>query len=200
MLKLVIPAALLLGLSACDQGAQLAQQAASSVAAVVGQEVKNQANAVIDETVGQANEALAPLGIDASKVGSALKDKTSALVAQAIKPNANWQALSGLTGKSAAEIGLFTAVSPIEADLNTLLGTDAAAVKAALGGAILKQERVMYLLNEQKGKVIYLLIDGDNRKLEVGQIENGKLKNFASQGEALHRPSDIQAAITKNVK
>ncbi len=198
MLKLVLPVAFLLSLSACDQGAQLAQQAASSVAAVVGQEVKNQANAVIDETVGQANEALAPLGIDASKVGSALKDKTTALIGQAIKPNANWQALSGLTGKTAAEIGLLTAVSPIEADLNALLGSDAAAVKAALGGAILKQERVLYLLNEQKAT--YLLIDSESRKLEVGQIENGKLKNFASQGEALHRPSDIQALIAKNVK
>ena len=95
---------------------------------------------------------------------------------------------------------MFTAVSPIEADLNTLLGSDAAAVKAALGGAILKQERVMYLLSEQKGNTTYLLIDGDNRKLEVGQIENGKLKNFASQGGALHRPSDIQAVIAKAVK
>lgn len=200
MLKLVLPAAFLLSLSACDQGAQLAQQAASSVAAVVGQEVKNQTNAVIEQTMGEANEVLAPLGIDASKVSGALKDKTAALIGQAIKPNANWQALSGLTGKTAAEIGLFTAVSPIEADLNALLGSDAAAVKAALGGAILKQERVLYLLSEQKGSATYLLIDGDNRKLEVGQIENGKLKNFASQGEALHRPSDIQALITKNVK
>lgn len=200
MLKLVIPAAFLLSLAACDQGAQLAQQAASSVAAVVGQEVKNQANAVIDETMGQANEVLAPLGIDASKVSGALKDKTAAVISQAMKPNASWQALSALTGQSAADIGLFTAVSPIETDLNTLLAADTAAVKAALAGSVLKQERVLYLLNEQNGNATFLLIDPENRKLEVGQIENGKLKNYASQGEAIYRPSDIQALISKNVK
>lgn len=198
MFKLVLPAVLLLSLSACDQGAQLAQHAASSVAAVVGQEVKNQTNAVIEQTVGQANEALAPLGIDASKVSSALKNQASTLLGQALKSTTDWQALNAFTGKTAAEIGLFTAVSPIEAELNTLLGTDAAAFKTQLASAILKQERVLYLLNEQQGS--WLLIDSENRKLEVGQISNGKLKTFASQGEALHRPSEISTLIGKQVK
>lgn len=200
MFKLILPAVLLLSLSACDQGAQLAQQAASSVAAVVGQEVKNQANAVIEQTMGEAKDALAPLGIDASKVGSALKTQANTLLGQALKSPSDWQALNALTGKTATEIGLFTAVSPIEAELNTLLGKDAAAFKAQLASAILKQERVLYLLNEQQGKTTWLLIDSENRKLEVGQIIDGKLKTFASQGEALHRPSDISAVIGKYVK
>ena len=197
MFKLVIPAVLLFSLSACDQGGQLAQQAASAVAAVVGQEVKTQTNAIIEQTMAEANEALTPLGIDANKVSSALKNQATTFLGQALKSPSDWQALNAFTGKTATEIGLFTAISPIDAELNRLLGADAAAFKALLASAILKQERVLYLFNQQQDKTTWLLIDTETRQLEIGQINNGKLKTFASQGQALYRPSDIAALVTK---
>ncbi|QKJ67029.1 hypothetical protein HQN60_10160 [Deefgea piscis] len=200
MFKFVLPVALVLGLGACDQGAQLAQQAASSVGAIVGQEIKNQANAVIDQTVGEASEALAPFGINASQVSGAIKDKTSSLISQAMPSNVNWTGLNSLAGKTPNEIGLFTAVSPIDGQLNTLLGEQATAIKAALAGAVLKQDKVLYLLSDQPDQATWLLIDTANRKLAAGQIVNGQLKNLPSAGEAIQLPSEISALQSKLLK
>ncbi|MBM5575073.1 hypothetical protein [Deefgea sp. CFH1-16] len=50
----------------------------------MGKKLKNQANAVIEQTVGEASEALAPFGINASQVSGAIKDKTSSLISQAM--------------------------------------------------------------------------------------------------------------------
>ena len=200
MFKFVLPVALVLGLGACDQGAQLAQQAASSVGAIVGQEIKNQANAVIDQTVGEASEALAPFGINASQVSGAIKDKAGSLISQAMPSNVNWTGLNSLAGKTPNEIGLFTAVSPIDGQLNTLLGEQATAFKAALAGAVLKQDKVLYLLSDKPDQATWLLIDTTNRKLASGQIVNGQLKNHASAGEAIQLPSEITALQSKLLK
>ena len=190
-----IPVLLVAGLSACDQGAQLAQQAASSALAIVGDEVKTQANAVIEQTVGEANQVLAPLGIDASQVAGAIKQTTGVVINQALMPSSEWQQLNDYTGKTIAEIGLLTAVSPIHAELQAVLGNDFAALNAALAGSsILKQEKVLYVI----GQGSWLAIDSANRKLDVGLLKNGKWQTYSSKGEAIYRPSDISAMLAKS--
>ncbi|MBM5575074.1 hypothetical protein [Deefgea sp. CFH1-16] len=112
----------------------------------------------------------------------------------------NWSGLNALAGKTPNEIGLFTAVSPIDGQLNTLLGEQATAIKAALAGAVLKQDKVLYLLSDQPDQATWLLIDTANRKLAAGQIVNGQLKNLPFAGEAIQLPSEISALQSKLLK
>ncbi|WP_348946372.1 hypothetical protein ABHF33_07515 [Chitinibacter sp. FCG-7] len=203
---LLLPAILLVGtLSACDQASQLGQNVASSVAGIVGEEVKRQTDGVIDQVANEANEVLQPLGLDASQLASAAKSQTVQLVQQVLKADGDWLQLVQYKGRFPNDIGLLTEVSPIMPELKRLLGSDLTWFLSQMSApGSLQFDRVLYVLGNKpqagKNDSAWLLIDAENRKLEVGLIRDGQLKTFASPGEALYRPAEVNQLIEKTSK
>jgi hypothetical protein len=112
---------LLLALSGCDQASQIAQQAASSAAGIVSAEIKKQSDGALEQIAGQANDVLQPLGIDANQLASSVKAKGVLLAQKALNSDSSWQQLEQYQGQLPQNIGLFTAVSPISAELKNIL-------------------------------------------------------------------------------
>jgi hypothetical protein len=190
-------------LSACDQASQLTQQAASSVVAIVGDEVKRQTNDVIDQVSSEAQQVLQPLGIDASRVASAVKSQTVQLAQQVLKTDGNWLQLMKYQGKFPQDIGLFAEVSPISPELKKVLGNDLTPFLAQMSApSSLQIDQVLYVLGNklQAGNSAWLVIDVENRRLEAGLIRDGKVKVYSSAGEPVYRPAEVADLITKAQK
>lgn len=200
---LILPALLLTGaLTACDQASQLSQGVASSVAGIVGEEVKRQTDGVIDQVANEANQVLQPLGLDASQLASSVKAQTSQLAQQVLKSNTDWVQLVQYNGKFPNDIGLFTEVSPIMPELKRVLGDELNGFLSLMSTpSSLQFDRVLYLVGNKptagKNDSAWLLIDTDNRKLEAGIIRNGQATTFTSKGEAIYRPAEVSQFIEK---
>ncbi|MBE9608716.1 hypothetical protein [Chitinilyticum piscinae] len=198
--RLLLVAAAIAGLSACEQASELTKQAASAVAGQVVSEVKNQTNEAISQFTSEADQVLAPLGIQSSAVASQMKAKAAELADQVLKAHGDWQVLAGMAGQTPAQLGLFMPVSPLMPELQKLLGDQLPAYLALMkdAGAIqASPDGVLYSLATAKnGDLGWLLIDPKNRKLEAGMQEGGKQQVFASQGEAIARPAVLAQQLT----
>ncbi|WP_159671340.1 hypothetical protein [Andreprevotia sp. IGB-42] len=155
----------------------------------------------MDSLKQQASAALDSTGLDASKVQRELAEHGKALKESAVRLAGNdWQVLEQHVGQYPADLGLFTYLSPIAPELKKLLGDKIAVLRAntATQGP-LSQDRVLYVTGNKAHQggmeAGYVLIDTQNRKLEVGLVEKGKLTVYASPGEVLYRPMEVQAFI-----
>ena len=177
-------------LTACEQGKQMAQQAASAAAATVDQSWQQKAGQVAD----QLKSTLAPVGVDASQVVAKAKDTVSQHVKQALSPQADWQALDGLIGLTVAKAGLLAPASLIMPDLKRLLGADLPVLLDAMAvSQPLKKDQVLYAIGSGVGhERSWLLIDTQQRKLEVGLVRQGKVKVYRSAGEPLFQPTAVK--------
>ncbi|QLI81594.1 hypothetical protein HZU75_08650 [Chitinibacter fontanus] len=202
----IVPTFLLAGLlTACEQANQITQQAASSVVALVGSEVKKQTDGVIDQVTQEANQVLQPLGLDASQIASSVKAQTVQLAQQVLKSNGDWAQLVQYKGRFPADIGLFTEVSPIMPELKGLLGDQLGTLLGLMSTpSSIQFDRVLYVLGNKpqatNADSAWLSIDAENRKLEVGLIRNGTVKVYQSKGEPIYRPAEVAQLIEKHSK
>ncbi|MDW5418190.1 MULTISPECIES: hypothetical protein [unclassified Iodobacter] len=200
--KIITPllASLLLALSGCDQASQIAQQAASSAAGMVSAEIKKQSDGAIEQIAGQANDVLQPLGIDANQIASSVKAKGVLLAQKALNSDSSWQQLEQYQGQLPQDIGLFTAVSPISAELKNILNSEHPVFLSLMSSAsVLQSDGVLYVLGkapaDTKSGTAWLMIDSKNRTLEAGLIRNKVAQIFSSKGDALLRPAPVQKFI-----
>ncbi|MBM3114758.1 hypothetical protein [Jeongeupia naejangsanensis] len=198
---LLLPLAL--GLVACEKVEPIAQQAASAVVAETLKQAGGQAQAVLDKAKSDANDTLSGMGIDASAAVDSLKEKArAALKEQAASLGAgDWRSLEQHVGKYPRDIGLYTDVSPIAPELKRLLGARFETFKAWMEtqGPLQQEQGVLYTTGNKPHAAgdgsAYLLIDPANRKLEVGMMSKGKLVVYASAGDAIHKPKDVETVV-----
>ncbi|AOX99719.1 hypothetical protein [Jeongeupia sp. USM3] len=198
---LLLPLAL--GLAACDKAEPIAQQAASAVVAETLKQAGSQAQQVLDKAKNDANETLAGMGIDASAAVDSLKEKArNALKEQAATLNGNdWRSLEQFVGKYPRDVGLYTDVSPIAPELKRLLGSRFETFKEwmATQGPLQREQGVLYATGNKQHAAgdgsAYLLIDVARRQLEVGMMSKGKLVVYASAGDAIYKPKDVETII-----
>ncbi|AXK40139.1 hypothetical protein [Crenobacter cavernae] len=133
-----------------------------------------------------------------------LKDASGPLgavigAAQDAKTAGQWALLETRVGRYPADIHLFDD-SVITPELKKLLGSDFATFESYMQvSGPLEKDRVLYVTgnkpHEGGDANAYLLIDTANRKLEVGLLTRGKLKVYASPGEAIYKPKDVETHI-----
>jgi hypothetical protein len=200
--KIMTPllASLMLALSGCDQASQMAQQAASSAAGMVSAEIRKQSDGALEQIAGQANDVLQPLGIDANQIASSVKAKGVLLAQKALITDSSWQQLEQYQGQLPQDIGLFTAVSPISAELKNILNSEHPAFVSLMSSAsALQSDGVLYVLGkapaDAKSGTAWLMIDTKNRTLEAGLIRNEIAQIFSSKGEPPLRPAAVQKFI-----
>lgn len=116
------------------------------------------------------------------------------------KNQAEWDTLQQFIGQNPQDINLWER-APLKHALRLLLGPQLATFKLYIEkSSPLLQDRVLYVTGssreEGKGQA-YILIDVENRKLEVGIISNGKLEVLTTPGEAIYFPSDLEPMIKK---
>ncbi|BCL75564.1 hypothetical protein JHS3_13000 [Jeongeupia sp. HS-3] len=198
---LLLPLAL--GLAACDQAAPIAQQAASAVVAETLKQAGGQAQDVIDKAKSDVNTTLSSMGVDASAAMDSLKEKARIALKKeaATLTTGDWHTLDQYSGKYPRDIGLYTDLSPISPELKRLLGNRFDTFKEWMGtqGPLQKEKGVLYTTGNKAHAAgdgsAYLLIDTANRKLEVGMMSKGKLVVYASGGEAIYKPKDVETII-----
>lgn len=177
-------------LTACEPSQQVAQHAASAVAATVDQGWQQKAGQMTD----QLKTALVPMGVDASQAVAKAKDAVSQHVKQVLSPQADWQALDGLTGLTVAKAGLLAPASLIMPDLKRLLGADLPVLLDAMAvSQPLQKDQVLYAIGSGVGHArSWLLVDTRQRRLEVGLVRQGKVKVYRSVGEPLFQPAAVK--------
>ncbi|GHD63190.1 hypothetical protein [Jeongeupia chitinilytica] len=198
---LLLPLAFVL--AACDKVEPIAQQAASAVVAETLKQAGSQAQSVLDKAKDDANNALSGMGIDASATVDSLKEKArAALKEQAASLGASdWHTLEQHVGKYPRDIGLYTDVSPIAPELKRLLGNRFETFKEWMGtqGPLQKEQGVLYTTGNKPHSAgdgsAYLLINPDKRTLEVGMMSKGKLVVYASAGDTIYKPKDVETVV-----
>ncbi|HSC78901.1 MAG TPA: hypothetical protein VLC08_00980 [Chitinolyticbacter sp.] len=194
-MRTAILLAALLALAGCDRAVETAKQEVDNA-------VEQGTRAAIDEMKAQASAVIADSGLDASAVAAQVKEQGEKLKARAKElVGEDWRRLDTLVGQYPRDIGLFSEVSPIMPELKALLGDKLDTFRANMGTqAPLKQGGVLYVTGNKphQGGVdaAYLLIDSKAKRLEVGLVENGKLTVYASPGEPLAKPKDVQTFIS----
>ncbi|AZN35394.1 hypothetical protein [Iodobacter ciconiae] len=116
------------------------------------------------------------------------------------KNQAEWNSLLQFVSQNPQDINLWER-APLKHALRLLLGSQLDIFKQymAKSGPVL-QDKVLYILgsmqDETQGQA-YLLIDIENRKLEVGLIHDGKLEVFSTPGEGIYLPEDLKPLLEK---
>lgn len=194
----------LFAVSACTQQQnEAAQQAASA------------AISTAHATLGDASTPLATLRQQASAAAGEAKQQAAQLVAdnpalglavsavqQGMEKSANalqWQQLETKVGSYPADIGLYQKGVVAEA-LHQLLGKKMPVflqnmqVSSPLG-----KDQLLFVSGNkphQGGEeMAYLLLDPSSKQLEVGLIEQGKLRIYRS-GPPLYRPAEINTMLS----
>ncbi|TJZ69001.1 hypothetical protein [Chitiniphilus eburneus] len=204
MLGLVATVPLVFGLVACDKAMESVQKqgnaAVENATRDAASAVAAEAREALDKVKQQADEALA--GVDASGVAAEVKRHGDALKDSARRLAGNdWKPLDDYVGQYPRDIGLFSEVSPITPELKKLLGAKLETFRANMGTqGPLSREQVLYVTGNKPhqggDEMAYLLIDTAQRRLEVGLVEHGRLTVYASPGEALARPKDVQTMLS----
>ena len=136
-----------------------------------------------------------------SDAGAAMVATPAVAQKVAAKPTKeDWSGLQMQLGQYPMDIGLFDE-PPLAATLAALLGKDLPLFREyTRTQAPLQKDRVLFVTGNKPHSsgegAAYLLIDTDSRRLEVGLLENGKLRVFASPGEPLYKPKDVHTFIT----
>ncbi|GAA5785404.1 hypothetical protein [Chitiniphilus shinanonensis] len=192
------------GLVACDKAAESVEKHGNAVIENVTRDaasaVASEARQALDQVKQQAGEALA--GVDASGVAAEVKRHGEALKDSARRlAGTDWRPLDDYVGQYPRDIGLFTELSPIMPELKKLLGAKLDTFRDHMGTqGPLSRDQVLFVTGNkphQGGEnAAYLLIDTAKRRLEVGLVEQGKLTVYASPGDALPRPKDVQTLLT----
>lgn len=117
------------------------------------------------------------------------------------KNQAEWDSLLQFIGQNPQDINLWER-PPLKHALRLLLGPQLNVFKQYMEKCSpVLQDDVLYITgsmqDESKGQA-YLLIDIENRKLEVGLISNGKLEVLSTPGEAIRPPDDLKP-LTDNL-
>ncbi|XZG71524.1 hypothetical protein ACTSKR_06605 [Chitinibacteraceae bacterium HSL-7] len=189
---------LALVLTGCDQVGE-------SVQRKIDETVDKTTNAALDQLASEANKVIGNIdasgivaAIDASGVSQKLKQKADAL--KQSLAGSDWQRLNDFTGQYPRDIGLLSDVSPIMPELKSVLGSKLDVLRANLAvQSPLQNERVLYVTGNKQHEggfeAAYLLIDTEQRKVEVGLIERGVLTVYQSAGARLYRPADVETLV-----
>jgi hypothetical protein len=116
------------------------------------------------------------------------------------KNQLEWDRLQQYVGQNPQDIKLWER-APLKHALRLLLGPQLDVFKLHMEKTSpLLQDGVLYVRGssreEGKGQA-YILIDTENRKLEVGLISNGKLEVLSSPGENIKFPEDLRPLLEK---
>ncbi|MCX7205925.1 MAG: hypothetical protein NT086_08065 [Proteobacteria bacterium] len=116
------------------------------------------------------------------------------------KNQVEWDRLQQYVGQNPQDINLWER-PPLKHALRLLLGPQLDVFKLYMEKTSpLLQDGVLYVQgsakDEAKGQA-YILIDTENRKLEVGLISNGKLEVLSSPGESTKFPKDLKPLLEK---
>jgi hypothetical protein len=203
MLQKTVPvwlACSMLCLTGCDQGKQLAGQAASAASASVDQALQGKSS----EIAGQLKGLLAPVGVEASHVASKVASEAKAVLAKHVQPplasDAHWLQLDQAVGLLPQQAGLFTPLSPIMPTLRQLLGPKLPVFIAAMAlSTPLEKQQLIYVTGAastaRSAPRAWLMIDSKTQQLEVGLLRHGKLQVFRTAGKTLVRPDKIKLMI-----
>ncbi|RXZ42029.1 hypothetical protein [Crenobacter cavernae] len=173
-----------------------ANQALTDASAAVA-DLKNKADSLKTQAKDLQAGAEARLKDASGPLGAVIGGLTGA--AKDAKTAGQWALLETRVGRYPADIKLFDD-SVITPELKKLLGSDFATFESYMQvSGPLEKDRVLYVTgnktHEGGDANAYLLIDTANRKLEVGLLTRGKLKVYASPGEAIYKPKDVETQI-----
>ncbi|MFC7419662.1 hypothetical protein ACFQNF_07185 [Iodobacter arcticus] len=116
------------------------------------------------------------------------------------KNQAEWNTLQQFIGQNPQDINLWER-APLKHALRLLLGPQLDIFKQNMAKTSpILEDSVLYVrgsaLDESEGQA-YLLIDIENRKLEVGLISAGKLEVVSTPGESIKFPEDLKPMLDK---
>lgn len=116
------------------------------------------------------------------------------------KNQVEWDALAQYIGQNPQDIQLWER-APLKHALRLLLGPQLDVFKRYMEKTSpLLQDGVLYVQGSAKEEgqgQAYILIDMENRKLEVGLISNGKLEVLSTPGESIKLPEDVRPLLEK---
>lgn len=183
------------------------QNDASAAIGVAGARLQ-QASAPLAEIKQQAATALDKAGTLAGELQPKVQQQVEELkqqagavreVVSAWQGKGDWTVLEKQIGQYPRDSGLFDK-PPLAAPLKALLGKDLAKFKRFMDTqGPLQQDGLLFVTGNKRHAAqdgaAYLLIDVSQRKLEVGLIENGLLKVYASEGTPLQTPAEVRTLI-----
>ncbi|MEN9659609.1 MAG: hypothetical protein RL571_3074 [Pseudomonadota bacterium] len=122
------------------------------------------------------------------------------LAQKALNSDRSWQQLEQYQGQFPQDIGLFTAVSPISAELKNILNSEHSLFLSLMSSASAHQsDGVLYVLGkapaDAKSRTAWLMIGTKNRTLEAGLIRNEIAQIFSSKGQPPLRVAAVQKFI-----